>query len=781
MLLYYLKIAARRTLRHKGYSSINILGLAVGMAVCILIFLWVWHEMSYDRFHANADRLFLVAQADRLATGGRYIAAQPAPLGPVLKERIPEIEDFFRFRYGQASVTREDKTAAVLVCLADPSLFTLLSFPFLQGDPATALMDPHSVVLTERAVEMFFGLEDPMGQTLRYQDQIDLTVTAVIKDIPDNSSLEATLFVPLRLIPNIEEYAGSDYYTCVLLPDGADYALVGEKINAVVNELFGQTTGQEEFSSVIFLHPLTRFHLYSLSGEGGRIQAVYILATIAVIVLIIACMNFINLATARSVSRAREIGLRKVVGASRGQLIRQLLGESFLQSLAAMVIAIWLAEASLPIFNDLAGTRLSIPFLDPRIVGGLAAIVVVTGILAGSVPAFHLSAFRPTRIMKGYARSGRGGLYFRRILVITQFCLSLILIMGTLGISHQLDYIKNKDLGLDKDSILVISATAGIAGHYDTFKAELLKSRYISSVTASAQGITHINSSIGDNWSWEGRNPNEKLEIHFDWVSFDYARTFGIPMAQGRFYSPDHPSDTVDGIVLNETAVRLMGMDAPIGKRFSYWGMDRRIIGVISDFHLEPLYETLKPMILIFEDFVQYVYIRIDPEHTAEALAYIEDTFTRLEPGGIFHYRFLSDAYNRVYQAEYQARNITRYATVLAILIACLGLFGLASYLCAQRAKEIGIRRVLGASVSGVVFTLSKEYAVLVLLAGLVATPVAIYALDRYLGQFAYRSSLPAGLFIGAVIIALGLAIATVLYRSIRVALASPTDAIKSE
>jgi putative ABC transport system permease protein len=781
----YLKIALRNIVRHKGYSVINVAGLAMGMACALLIILWIQDELSYDRFHDNADRLHLVVQTQNLETGQQTIPTQQAPLGPLLKENIPEISEYARFREYLYTLAHGEKTFQEEIYFTDPSFLTMFNFPLIQGDPATALEAPHSILLTETVAQKYFDEDKPVGKVLRLNDQMDLTVTGIMADIPHNSTLQFECLAPFVLLNElgygIDEWLGNDYLTFVLLEEHTSYKQVGEKTDAFCSDLYRQEKGVAECPYTMSLHPVTKLHLYSLSGNGGRIQYVYIFALAAAMILIIACMNFINISTARSVDRAKEIGLRKVVGANRLQLAKQFLGESILLSLIAALIAIALAEILLPIFNHYAGKDISIALSDPAILLGLIGSIGLTGVLSGLVPAVYLSALQPVRVLKGHLKSGKGALQLRRILVVLQFALSLVLIISTIVISSQITYINNKDLGLRKENVLYLVASQGIKEHYTTFKEELEKNPNVISVTAAAQGITHINSSLGNNWGFEGRDPNQRLEIHFDWVSLDYAETFGLKMTEGRFYSEEFPSDMVDGIVLNEKAIDLMGIKNPIGKRFSYWGNDKRIIGVVKDFHLEPLYETLKPMVLIHQDFVNYVYVRIGRDDIPRTLSYLETVFKKFEPGGTFRYRFLEDAYKREYQAEYRLASLSKYATALAVFIACLGLFGLVSFTAGQRTKEIGIRKALGASAVSIVQMISREFVILVVVAILIASPIAYLAMDRWLEHFAYRTNLGWWVFVTGGLLALLIALITVSFQAVKAALTNPVETLRYE
>jgi ABC-type antimicrobial peptide transport system permease subunit len=582
----------------------------------------------------------------------------------------------------------------------------------------------------------------------------------------------------------LDEPGGADFYTVLLLREGSNPIETNRKINSVLSDYFEQIDNTE-CPYTFSLNPITKWHLYSFTGTGNRYQYVYVFTAVALFILLIACMNFVNLSTARSVTRAKEIGLRKVIGANRLQLVRHLLGEYLLIAIISAIIAVGIAELLLPVFNHYAGETLVISYTNTTLIAGLIGIVTITGILAGIFPALYLSAFQPVAIMRGLLKSGKGGIQFRRILVVLQFTLSLILIVGTIVISTQINYMKDKDIGVNKANVLYVVPTSGIMRHISSFRQSLLDNPNVTSVSIAAQWLPHINSTIGQNFDYEGKDPNLKLELHFDWVSLDYTKTLGLEMADGRFYSQEFPTDLSEGIVLNQTAVNRMGIENPIGKRFSYWGKNYRIIGVIKDFHLEPLYETLKPMILIYADFERWsfghLYIKINPDNIAETIGFIETVYKDIEPTGQFSYTFLDESYDRLYRSEYRFGDMAKYATGLAIFIACLGLFGMASFTTERRTKEIGIRKVLGATVSGIIGLLTKEFIVLVIIAGIVAPPVAFFVMNKWLNHFAYHAKIGIWMFVLACVITLVITLLTVCSQAIKAAIANPVDALRYE
>ncbi|MBN1210994.1 MAG: ABC transporter permease [candidate division Zixibacteria bacterium] len=785
MLKNYFKIALRNIARNKGCSLINIAGLAIGLAVCILIMLWVQDELSYDRWHHNAGNTYLMMSTQQLNTGEQVITTQQAPLAPILKDNIPEIMNYVRYFVYDMPISYGEKSFNEQLCLADSSYFSVFTFPLVEGDSLKALVDPHSVVITEQLARKYFGEEEPLGKVLTLRDRVPLTVTGVMRNIPENSSLQYEMVIPFALLRefgvDINEWKGSDYYTYLLLKKDTDAAAVKEKIQNLSSSLYRERTEKEVFPYIISLVPLSTLHLQGYWYGGGSLQTVYIMLAVAVVILVIACMNFINISTARSTIRAKEVGLRKVAGAHKGDLILQFLSEAVLLACLALMLALVLVELALPVFNEIAQKNLGLGLTDWKLLSYFLFLMVVTGILSGAYTAFYISRFQPVKVLKGVFKSGRGSMRFRRILVVAQFTLSIGITVCMLVLFRQIEYVKTKDLGYDKNNVLCFRPTGGVAEHYEAFKKELLKDPGVLDVTSSVQNIVHVNSTIGNNWSWEGRDPSRKLEIHFDWVSYDYAKTMKMEIAEGRFYSPDFPSDTIDGLVVNESLVRLAGIKDPIGKKISYWGRDCRIIGVVNDFHLEPLYETLKPMLLIYSSDHQVVYVRINPDKLQAALVYIKQVYKEFEPTGTFRAFFLNDAYDTYYMDEVRLLTVFKYATGLTIFVSCLGLFGLVAYLAEQRTREIGIRKVLGASVASIIRLLTKEFVLLVITANLVAWPLAYLLMNRLLERYAYRIDIGVGGFILSGLLILTVALVTISYQAVRAALTDPVKALRHE
>jgi ABC-type antimicrobial peptide transport system permease subunit len=782
MIRNYLKIAIRNLARHKGYSFINIAGLAVGMTACILILLWVQDELNYDRFNENAANLYYVAQ-DHAYPDGRHVitTCTPGPLAPALIEEFPEVVNAARYTSFSEpiSVAYGENRYHEIVRSTDNSIFEMFTFPFVKGDARTALTQPYSIVISEEMARKYFADEDPIGKMLLIGNQFDFKVTGVMADIPDNSSIMADFFTPFEFVVDLGEspelWGRNNYDNIIQLQKGVNYHEFSKKIEEVVQQ-------HRDTNVVLFLHPLLKMHLYSLRGSGGDIVYVRIFSLIAVIILLIACINFMNLATARSEHRAKEVGLRKVVGAGRKQLMIQFFGESVFLAILALLIAIILVELLSPVFNELAGKELALNLIrDFSNLVTLVIITLATGVLAGSYPALFLSAFKPVRTIRGITKSKGGGRNIRRTLVIVQFTLSIILIICTTVIYKQITFMQNKKLGINRENVLRLPIEGLKDGKYASVKAELLKLPKVLSVTAASHWPHYISSNTGGS-DWEGKDPDQNVLIGFTAMDFDYDKTFNLEMAEGRFYSQEFPSDSSLAVVLNQAAINAMGMDSPIGKRFSIADNDLTIIGVTENFHFKPLHWEVEPMMmLLFPPFYNHVFVRVAGEDIQRTMAYIEDVYKRLNPSCPFEFTFVDEKYDRLYRDERRMGQLFRYFTVLAIFVSGLGLVGLAAFAAEQRTKEIGIRKVLGATITNIIGLISKEFVFIIIVASFIAGPVAYYFMSSWLQGFAYRTHLSLWIFLGAGLGILIMALAIVSSQAIRAATADPVKSLRYE
>ncbi|MGD8535796.1 MAG: ABC transporter permease [Candidatus Aminicenantes bacterium] len=786
----YLKTAIRNLTRHKGYSLINIAGFAIGIACCILILLWVQDELSFDRFHENLDNLYRVVEEQHYSDGTIFsIARTPYPVGPALVADYPEIMKFTRFTpYGRTLLESGDKSFYERsFAFADPSMLEMFSFPLLKGDADTALSETNAVLISEDMAKKYFGDEDPVGRVITMDNSVDFQVSGVFENIPPNSHLQFDFLGQfdtfVRLSGWGESWGSNNFYTYVQLTENTHYQNVTPKIYEYIKRIY------PESGTKFLLQPVKDIHLRSdfaidLGGKSeNRIKYVYMFSLIAVFVLIIACMNFMNLTTARASRRSLEIGMRKVVGAKRANLIRQFLGESVLISFLSLLIAVGLVLLVLPAFNNISGKELSLAaFNIGLLAAGLIGIALVTGILAGSYPAFLLSAIRPVRVFKGSLRLGSQNSAFRKILVTCQFSLSIGLIIGTFVVYRQLDFMQKKNLGYNQEHIVYFAERGAFWKSYDAFKMELQRNPNVVGITAASSIPTHtVTSTSGVDW--EGKDPEFNVLFTQFNVDYDYFETLEIDMAQGRSFSKDFPTDAADAFILNETGARLTGMKDPIGKKFTLWNRSGPIIGVVKDYHFKSLHAKIEPLVLrmFHKSWNRYVIMRIRSEKITETLKSVEDAYKKFHPGYPFEFQFLDEALNALYSSEKRTGTVFQYFMFLAIFISCLGLFGLASFMADLRTKEIGIRKVLGASISGIFLMLLKEFVKWVLLASAISWPLAYYAMDRWLKNFAYRTDIALWIFLISGILGLAAAFATVSYQSLKASVANPVDSLRYE
>jgi ABC-type antimicrobial peptide transport system permease subunit len=785
----YIKIALRKIKRQKGFSIINIAGLAIGMAACILILIWVQDELSYDKFHENASQIHRINTVD--TSGGKtfVLAGSPAPLGQAMVTEIPEILNYVRVQAGWGGWNlslgenrfREEYLAAV-----DPTFFEIFQFPFIKGDPKTALEDRYSVVLTEELAKKIFGEEDALGKIVQLNNT-DMTVTGIIKNVPRNSHLHFTFAFPAVNMTKwreskLDEWTYSQFATYVVLQKDANVEDVNKKMMGIVKQHLPSVQGS------VYLHPLKDIHLQSTNintwmlayPNKGNITYIYIFSLTAFCILLLACINFMNLSTARYSSRAKEVGMRKVVGARRSDLIKQFLGESSLMTLLALFISILLVELTLPTFTKLAGKEMSlIQSGNWQILVSLFIFALITSFISGSYPAVFLSAFQPVKVIKNIGQLGRSrGGAIRKILVVLQFTFTIGLIICTAVIYLQLHFMQNRDLGYDTEHIISFAAYNEYETNVEAAKSELLQNPNILAVCrgfpppAGEWGTTEVD--------WEGRDPSVEVKIARGSCSYDYLSVFNIELAEGRFFSSDLASDDQNW-VLNETAIESMEMEDPIGKWFSFRDQKGTIVGILKDFHGSSLHNPIAPVAMQPSQGF-FMFVKYRPGNVAETLSFLKTKWDKFVGTHIpFRYEFLDENIENWYMTEQRIGKIFRYFTVLTVLIACLGLFGLASFMAERRTKEIGIRKVLGANISGIVLLLTKEFAKWVVVANVIAWPAAYFVSKKWLQGFAYRIDLGWEIFVISAVIAFMIAVGTVSYQAIKAATASPVKALRYE
>lgn len=792
MLKNYLKIALRNILRQKGYSFINITGLSLGMACCLLMLLWVSDELSYNHFHENAGTLYRVEQDQPTPQGPFHVNVTPYAMGPALVAEVPEIKNAVRIdhtgtllvKYGEKSFFESGASAV------DPSFFDMFTFPLVKGDKATALKQPLSAVINEDIAAKYFGEDDPVGKTLLFNNEYAVTVTGVMQNAPQQSTFRPDILVPMELMKlagvNTGNWGTNEIITMVELHDPETAGTVAAKITELTEKhrLISNPNRKNNpaFIAQFELMPLTGLRQYSRFGYGqvyGNIQTIVIFLIMAVFIILIACINYMNLATARSANRAKEVGLRKTVGAGRGNISFQFFSESLLTTMIAFVLSLILTEAFLPLFNDISGKQLSAaaPF-SPGFLPVLLGITIQTGLLSGTYPALILSRFQPAQVLKGH--TGSGGSLFRKSLVVFQFSLSIVLMIGTLVMTRQLDYMRNKQIGYDKEQLIHIELRGDTPKSYGAFKEALLKDPRILGVSGTHQRPTQIGSN-GSGAEWEGKDPNFRPIIGFAGVDYDYAETMKIELAEGRAFSKAYATDTSAAVMVNEELAKMMGSSSVVGKRFTWQG-DATVIGVMKNFHYQQVQNNIEPLaVYLAPKRIRYAVIRLQAGQVTESLDQVKRVWEQVYPPYPFEYKFFDDDFAQMFANDDRMALLLKIAAAIAIIIACLGLFGLASFMTEQRTKEIGIRKALGATASGISLMLSKEFVKWVILANLLAWPAAYYAMSRWLENYAYRTDIGWWLFAVSGFATLVIAVLTVSYQAVKAARANPIDSLRYE
>jgi len=797
----YLKIAYRNIKKHMGYSLINVAGLAIGMACCILILLFVFDELSYDKFHKNHDRIIRVTRKWFNEDGvvNLHLGHVAPPIAPLLKNDFPEIIHAVRIigigglLVGKDSAFYEETR----FFFAEEDIFKVFTFDMIAGDPETALRDPFSVVITDEMAERYFGTEDPIGKSVTIQassQKADMKVTGVIKPLPHNSHFHPDFLGSFKTYEavvgdrELQSWSSNNYATYLLMPEDYDINRLKSQLDSFIDR--NMSEGMSERTK-LELQPLTDIHLYShLDSEieaNSDITYVYVFSIIAFFVLLIACVNFMNLATARSAGRAKEVGLRKVVGAQRTQLIRQFLSESIVTAVISLLIALGIVLLVLPKFNQFIGRDLSLNISENiSLFFFLFFIAIFVGLISGIYPAVFLSAFKPVRVLKGNLDTGKKGLSFRTVLVVFQFAASIILIVCVSVVSGQLDYMQSRNLGFDEEHVVVLPSSPAIIFRLEGFKTRLLQNPNILSVSAAKRVPSGrlLDSAGARVLSGETSEP-VNFRIAQLMVDYDYIPTFKMEMAAGRNFSREMGMDPTQAFIINETAARRIGWQSPeeaIGKGFGYGRRNGQIIGVVKDFHFESLHQEISPIVMFLSktDLAQ-ISIRIGPQNIPQTMAFLKDIWAELRPNYPFSYYFIDENFDQLYRSEENLQRIFSYFAFLSVLIGCLGLFGLASYSAERRTKEIGIRKVLGASTTGITFLLSKEFTKWVLLANVIAWPAAYLIMSRWLQNFAYRSGIGLGTFLLAGGIAWVIAFLTVSYQAVKASIADPIAALKYE
>ncbi len=790
MIKNYIKIAWRNLWRNKFFSTINISGLALGMGCSILIMLWVQNELNMDAFHVNQSRLYTVIE--RQYYDGKVVGQYSVPgvLANQLKHDIPDIEYATNYGWNNDNTFRAgDKILKLQGTSADSDFFKMFSYPLLEGSAKTALNTPLSIAISRKMAVDFFGSPHAaMGQAVRYNNQTNLKVSAVFEDVPHNSSQQFEYVVNWQnfLKENgwAKQWGNNGPTAFVMLNANANGELVNKKItrfldkyNKEQNKAFREELGLQKASDA-YLYS----HFTNGKPDGGRIEYVHLFSIVALFIMLIACINFMNLTTARSVKRAREIGVRKVVGAVRPVLITQFIGEAILLTFIAMVIAVLLVLALLPVFNWVTEKQIGYPFANYQFWLGLVLLTLVTGFLSGSYPALFLSSFNPVTVLKGTGKLSTGSIWFRKGLVVVQFMMSIVLIVGTIVVSKQVNYIQTKNLGYDRENLIYVPLEGDLPAKFKVFKDEALRSPGIKDVARSSDSPVSFGSSTGG-VKWVGKDPNLNVEFtHID-VGYDYIKTMKLQLVQGRDFSRDFGTDTINYLI-NESALKRIGYAHPIGSPLTLWDKKQgQIIGVIKDFHFNSLHDPIQPLIINLRDSASYgnILIRTQPGQTKQALATAEKLCKALNPNFSFTYYFTDLEYKKLYDNEQVVGKLSKAFAFLGIFISCLGLLGLAMFTAEQRIKEIGIRKVLGASVGSLFSLLSKEFMVLVAIALVIASPLAWWAMHAWLQGYTYRTSIDWWVFALSAVLSILIALITVSFQSAKAALMNPVKSLRSE
>lgn len=806
----YLKIAIRNLWKNKTFSFINIAGLAIGLSCFLLIALYVLDELSFDKYNANADRIYRINSDIRFGGADLHMPVTSDMMGQLLKKDYPQVEQYTRLyafngdklvKKGNEYIDEEH------VAHADSTFFDVFTFPAIAGDTRTALNEPNTVVITESTAKKYFNSEDALGKNIEIKDEKSplYKVTAVIKDMPENSHFHFDFLFSMKNVDyNWGQLTSHNFYTYIRLKKGTDAKAFEKNFDQYIDKYvlpeakqFMNINSMEEFkkagnSLVYSLMPITKIHLHSNRqfelSPGGNVQYVYIFSAVALFILVIACINFMNLTTARSANRAREVGIRKVLGTEKGQLIKQFLFESTTMVIIALLIAIPAVWLVLPFFNDLAAKQMNASSLFGQyILPFLIALPFVVGLLAGSYPAFFLSAFRPIEVLKGKLNLGVKSGFLRSTLVVVQFWMSIVIIIGTIVVYKQLHYIQTKNLGFNKDQVLTVYGVNALNNNMVPFKNEILQLPGVSSGTLSGY-LPVANSFRSDNtWSTEAVMTTKNGFDMQNWqIDYDYIKTLGMQIIKGRNFSREFGSDS-SAIIINETTAKIIGFSDPIGKQL-FRAVDQQghvgaytIIGVVRNFNFETLHQEVGPLAFELNSGNGFASFKVNTGNISQLVSQIQGKWKSIASGIPFRYRFLDDTFNEMYRNEQRVGKIAMVFSVLAIFIACLGLFGLATFIAEQRTKEIGIRKVLGASVQGIVQMLSKDFMKLVAIAFVIAAPTAWYFMNKWLQDFAYRINISWWIFVAAGLAALLIALITVSFQAIRAAITNPVKSLRTE
>ena len=793
MIKNFFTIAFRNILRDKGFSAINILGFSIGIACTLLILFWIQDELSYDSSHEKKERIYRVLAKVPTGEGMMKAGVTPAALAPLLEEEYPEIEKATRFKtFGDFTFksgvkkVREERGG-----LAESKLFSIFTFPFIKGDPSSCLDNPNSIVLTEKLAKKYFGKKNALGRDIELLELGLFKVTGVVENVA-HCHFQFDYLIPVEQArtlfnDNIDELGPFNYTTYILTKENTDATALNKKIEPFFNERADKNaSGDDENHSMLFLQELEDIYLKSDFSydftQQGSIENVYMFSAIALIILLIASINFMNLTTARSANRAKEIGVRKVQGARRKHLIIQFYMETALITLLSFVLALLIVELITPAFNHISGKELSKNLLfDPWLILTYIILAIITSLFAGSYPALYLSSFQPIKVLKGKLSAGSKSGNFRKILVIIQFSISIVLIVSTIIVNQQLNYIKNKNLGYEKENLIGFWKKGEVAKHYDTFKERLLANPNITNVSGISNPLTYAGPSMPIK-EWDGNAGERTLRMHYHSVDYDIIETLKVEMIEGRSFTNKFRDDSSNVFLINETAKKKLGMNEPLGKMMTIGNRRGKIVGVFEDFNYNTIHHKIDPLTLILDkNKCRGIFVRAEQGRGKDALEHIKTVWQEFEPEQLLNYHFVDNLLESRYRTEQQTATLFKYFSILAIMISCLGLFGLASFMTEQRQKEIGIRKVMGSKIGQLVLLLTREFTKWVFIAGLIGLPVGYYVMEKWLQEFHYRIEPGIFVFIVAMLAALVIAGLTVSFQTYRASVKNPVDTLRDE
>ncbi|MFA8343661.1 MAG: ABC transporter permease [Rhodothermaceae bacterium] len=787
MLINYLKITIRNLTRNKLYSFINLSGLSVGISCCLLLVLWCVHELSYDKFHHNSERSFVVFEK-LLYPDAPPIShmSTPHPLAPLFKSEYPEVEYATRIQFHfETPIAYKDKRVNQSgILFVDNDFFHIYNYPLISGDKEKLLTDPFSVVLTESTAKKYFGDENPIGKVFQFSNNHNVTVTGVLKNLPDNTVWDFEMLFAMegarQLIgQRMDIWGNNNPRTSVTLRSGTNINDFEKKIYS----LLSQYTNTD--NTKLMLQPIKDSYLYELEGEDGNITYVYIFALIGFFILLIACINFMNLSTARSLQRAKEIGLRKAVGVRKSQLVTQFLGESVFSAFIAMVLGFVISYLLLPLFNDITGKQFDFSILfSAEVLIFLAGITLITGLISGIYPALYLSSFDPKLVLSGVFKTGKKGSGFRHVLTVVQFTISVVLIIATFVVSYQLDYIHKLDLGYDKDKLIRVNLSGNSNSNFTSFRNELIKNNDIVDVTRSNRRMTSTSNS-SEGFSWPGKDPQSIVRMNFTFADYHYLNTMGFELIEGSDFTQKYIERALENteIILNEEALRRMGLEDPIGKELSWGPTFKGVIkGIVKDFHYSSLKDEIIPMVIMnnYRN-VYYSFIKFSGNDLSEVVEEVKTAWAKTNPDIPITFSFMDETLERLYKNEIRIKKIFNNFAFLTIFIACLGLIGMASYTVERKSKEISIRKVLGASVNNLMMKYVREFLKWIVFANLIAIPLAYYLMEKWLTGFAYRMEISFDIFLITGGITILIAAVTVSFQLLKAALGNPVEILRAE